>query len=250
MIQAVLFDLGETLINFRDVNLYRAFAEGAKDSYDFLSEKLKTALPPFRQYKRHQLISVRWTDLKCKITGREFNSIDLLKKYARKCNISLPNELFDELAWKWYEPLANHSVLEKHAIETLQELQRRNLKLAIVSNTFVPASSLDKHLEREGLMEFFPVRIYSCNVGVRKPKKKIFNAALRKLDIPARNALFVGDSLRADIVGATRAGMFSVLKTDKPPHIKLGKSTFYSPSLDKIPGIIDRINDECLMSND
>ena len=39
------------------------------------------------------------------------------------------------------------------------------LRLGIVSNTFSPQGALDQHLDAEGILEFFPVRVYSCDVG-------------------------------------------------------------------------------------
>ena len=44
-----------------------------------------------------------------------------------------------------------------------------------------------------------------------KPHPSIFQAALRLVDVPASEAVMVGDSVSQDIEGALRAGMRAVL---------------------------------------
>jgi len=44
-----------------------------------------------------------------------------------------------------------------------------------------------------------------------KPHPSIFHAALRLVDVPASEAVMVGDSVSQDIEGALRAGMRAVL---------------------------------------
>ncbi len=244
MIKAILFDLGDTLISFRNADLKRAFLEGAKDTYQFLQEKLDTPLPDFRRYKWAQLMALRWAYVKSKITRREFNSSNVLRKCLKKFKITLPDEMFDELAWRWYKPLANQSALEDDAKETLEKLKSAGFKLAIVSNTFVPASSLDRHLAMFSILDYFPHRIYSCDIGIRKPNVRIFHSALEKLGVLPEQAVFVGDTYQADILGARKAGLFAIYKANKPIFLKLDRKTFLISKLREIPNTIDFINNE------
>ncbi len=82
----------------------------------------------------------------------------------------------------------------------------------MVSNTFVAGAIHDRHLDRHGLLELLPVRIYSSDVGYRKPDRRIFGFALDQLGVSPREAMFVGDLVKTDIVGARRLGMTTVLK--------------------------------------
>ena len=66
----------------------------------------------------------------------------------------------------------------------------------------MPGEALDRHLRQLGLLRHFPIRIYSCNVRYRKPHPEIFRLALRQVQAPAEEVVFVGDSLLADIRGA------------------------------------------------
>jgi len=97
-------------------------------------------------------------------------------------------------------------------IPTLIELRDAGLKLGIICNTPLQGEVIDKHLEIEGLIDFFPVRIYSSDVGYRKPDRRIFTAALKELDVRGPEAIYVGDRPRPDVNGAHRANMLAVLR--------------------------------------
>ena len=62
-----------------------------------------------------------------------------------------------------------------------------------------------------GLMERIQSLTISGEIGVRKPNLEIFKVACERADVLPEEAIFVGDSVQNDIVGANRAGMISVL---------------------------------------
>jgi HAD superfamily hydrolase (TIGR01509 family) len=220
-LQGILFDLGDTILNFGKVDVKALFEQGARRAYAYL-ERIGQPLPPFAKFHRRQLWSIRWSYLVSHFTRREFNSLELMKSIARKMGQRLSPQQADELAWQWYEPLSEQATLDPGTRELLGKWKRVGLGMGIVSNTFVPAVVLDRHLEQHGLLDLFPVRIYSCDVGHRKPHRKIFRQALREANLEADKTLFVGDSLRADIDGANRAGLIPVWKS--PDGQSPGKS--------------------------
>jgi putative hydrolase of the HAD superfamily len=95
-----------------------------------------------------------------------------------------------------------------HAL--LESLRSRGLKLALVSNAFDPPELLHRDLGRMGLAERLDVAVFSSEVGRRKPDPLIFRTALDRLGVEPDQALFVGDSLEADIAGAAALGMQTV----------------------------------------
>ncbi len=98
-------------------------------------------------------------------------------------------------------------VARANVIPTLKTLRDAGLKLAIVCNTPLQGEVVDDHLRLEGLLDFFPVRIYSSNVRFRKPDPRIFRIALHELHVDPDEALYVGDVIPTDITGAVKAGM-------------------------------------------
>jgi putative hydrolase of the HAD superfamily len=96
-----------------------------------------------------------------------------------------------------------------HAL--LDSLRARGLKTGLVSNAFDPGWLLHNDLERMRLAERLDVAVFSSEVGKRKPHPAIFEAALERLGIEPERALFVGDRRFEDIRGAKEAGMTTVL---------------------------------------
>jgi FMN phosphatase YigB (HAD superfamily) len=50
----------------------------------------------------------------------------------------------------------------------------------------------------------------SCEVGYMKPHPRLFEHALEIIDVPAKHAVMVGDSLKADVAGAQALGMMAI----------------------------------------
>ena len=210
-VKGILFDLGNTLLDFGRVDMLGLFKDGARQAYSYLKE-LDEPLPPFGKFHKRQLWAIRWRYLVTKLTGREFNSLDVLRGISRSMGQSLTHDEVLELSWRWYGPLARCAGVEEGLCELLAGFRREGLRLGMVSNTFVPGEVLDRHLGQVGLLEHLETRVYSCDVSYRKPDKRIFEIALEGLGVGAEEAMFVGDSLKADVAGAERAGMISVLK--------------------------------------
>lgn len=227
-IEAVLFDLGETLVNFGKIDSGRLFKEAGRRSYTFL-KKLNQPVGRFRQYFWRNMWGLYVRYYISMVTGRDFDSLALLEKYGRRRGFNLSREQWQELNWLWYEPLRKRARTEPDLAGTLTKLTEAGLKLGIVSNTFVNAGALDRHLTEEGLIGFFDTRVYSCEFSFRKPDKRIFLEAARQVGVQPANIMYVGDRINKDVKGALRAGMKPVLKN---AYTNAGK---------KVPDGVERI---------
>jgi putative hydrolase of the HAD superfamily len=92
-----------------------------------------------------------------------------------------------------------------HAL--LDALRGRGLLLGLVSNAFDPPDLLHRDLAQLGVTERLDVAVFSSEIGRRKPDPAIFEHALRKIGVTAKDALFVGDNLANDMAGAAALGM-------------------------------------------
>jgi putative hydrolase of the HAD superfamily len=101
-------------------------------------------------------------------------------------------------------------VLGTHTHALLESLRERGLKLGLVSNAFDPGWLLHRDLEQMGLAQRLDFSVFSSEVGMRKPHPAIFERALEALGVEPENALFVGDRLYEDIRGAGELGMTTV----------------------------------------
>lgn len=210
-IRAVLFDLGDTLLQFGPIDRDALFKEAAWRTYQLWASR-QDRMPGFQRYYLHQWFALRWGYLKLMLLGRERDVMRMIRRACRKLWLSAPEEFYPELAWEWYRPLAEIARVEPGTHELLADLRDRGYRLGIISNTFVPGFVLDRHLTGLGLIEFFPERIYSCDVGYRKPHRRIFEIALERIGVRPDEAIFVGDLPEVDLFGAYRMGMTPIWK--------------------------------------
>jgi HAD superfamily hydrolase (TIGR01509 family) len=214
MIDAVLFDLGDTIIDFgvgrREAEVL--FRQGAKLTYQDLLARNTPNLPSFLVYARTHYRIMQRAYIWSKFCGRDFSYETIQARAAYKLNLAFTPDDLHRLAILWYHPVALASAVDPGVLPMLRALRDSGLSLGIVSNTVVPPHCLDAHLAAEKLLEFFPIRVYSSQVRYRKPHPRIFQIALNLIGVPPARTLFIGDLLKADVSGAKKAGMHTVWK--------------------------------------
>ncbi len=241
-IRAVLFDLGETLLDFGRFSTTRIFRAGARASHAYL-RSLGQRVGPFEWYCWKNLLILRLRVLVSSITGNDFDAFALLQRVGRRRGITLTDEQWREFAWRWYEPLGRLGRVQPDTPSALAVLRDAGLKLGIVSNTFVNRESLERHMEQFGILEYFPVRVYSYEHPRRKPYPGIFQRAAELVGEPFERIAFVGDRIDKDILPALRLGMTAILKT---AYTNAGKSpprgVHRITHLADLPVLIDELN--------
>ena len=85
--------------------------------------------------------------------------------------------------------------------------------VAIITNGFKEVQ-YDKIL-RSQLSKYFRKIFISEEVGAQKPKKEIFEHAIKSMNAPKSSSLMIGDSWEADIVGAMNFGIDQVYYNPK-----------------------------------
>lgn len=94
--------------------------------------------------------------------------------------------------------------LDEPMIELVREVRRRDVPVALVSN------SLGRDCyARVDLDELFDVAVISGRVGVRKPSRRIYAIACEQLGLPPQECVLV-DDLEHNLVGAARLGITGV----------------------------------------
>lgn len=118
---------------------------------------------------------------------------------------------------RYYSRLENeYKKLGKQSatIETLKKIREKGLKTGIISDW-----PFFNKLEQMGVKDLFDIVLNCDDIGYLKPDKRCFEAYLKKAGLKAHEVLYVGDSYRKDILGATGAGLDAVLvnssETDK-----------------------------------
>ncbi len=210
-IQAVLFDLGDTLLEFGRVDVWRLFHEAATNSYAYL-QHLGKPVRGLGRYKWASFCVIRLKLLISNWTRRDWDSLAMLRQIGARGGYDMTEEQLRELNWRWYEPLVKRAEVEPDLADTLTNLRQMGLRLGIVSNTWVNGDALERHLEQLGLLDFFDVRVYSHSFGFRKPDRRLFRQAAERLGVLPTDVVFVGDRIDTDVRGALKAKMTPVLK--------------------------------------
>jgi HAD superfamily hydrolase (TIGR01509 family) len=95
------------------------------------------------------------------------------------------------------------------ALETIARLRMAGVLTGIVS--YADTAVFRALLQHSGLAGAAEIELCSEQAQSCKPDARVFLLALAELRVPPCRALFVGDSIDADIVGANRVGMRSAL---------------------------------------
>ena len=112
--------------------------------------------------------------------------------------------LGDRLGSHYVETSPYKTHLVKDALKVVTDLYERGHRLIMLTNGFEEVQHIK--VTQCGLDPFFETVLTSDALGVKKPHQEIFNLALKETDSKRENAIMLGDSLEADIIGAREAG--------------------------------------------
>ena len=184
----LLFDAANTLIY--KPNLWERILKVLQDNgYKINETELKL---------RHKLLSeiINFPDTTSRDFYEEFNS-ELLMALGIIPNENLLKELFEVCSY-----------LPWQAFDDCEETKKLDIKKAVVSNF---NSSLQEKLE--GLIgeNIFDEYIVSEKENLRKPSLEFYARALEKLNAEASEIIYIGDSLKLDIIPARKLGIKALL---------------------------------------
>lgn len=208
-IEAVLFDLGDTLIYF-DAEWPDVFSEarqallnslqesGLDLGQEFIDEFYARMLAYYRERDTEFIEHTMHYVLCAALTSRGLGGT--------------PDEVLRSALRSFHKVTQSHWIPEADALPVLERLRSMGYRLALVSNGADDANT-QVLVDKAGLRPYLEVIISSAAEGIRKPNPKIFINTLKMMNVPPERAVMVGDTLGADILGARNAGVFSVWVT-------------------------------------
>ncbi len=131
------------------------------------------------------------------------------------------------------------------AEKTVKRLKRAGYRLALVSDSDGTPGMKRRRIRGLSFRELFEFAVVAGEDTPRvKPSRAPFLLAAKRLGIPAKNCVYVGDNPETDVDGAKAAGMTTVLVKRRlyavpvegkdPPHVP----TFEVRSLREIPKVL------------
>lgn len=172
---------------------------------------------------------------------------DRLARTAQLLGITAPADVVDRFADEQRDTIIEHLVPRTDAHDTLVELRTRGLYLAVVSN--IDDDMLGPVLRRHGIDVLVDHWTSSEEAASCKPDTRIFEVALTKAGLSARDAVYVGDSPHHDVAGARAAGLRSVLLGEPGSTAPLSRGLGAPPdpdhvvaSLIEVLSVVDDLN--------
>lgn len=217
MIKLVIFDLGETLIFYKDLSLdWSTHYENAvktaadKSSLQLSNSQLYEASKILLKYNTR--INPRINEIPAEVIFNDIcSSINISK------NFLIP---FIESFFNYFQ---RKSRPEETACELLSFLKIKNLSTAVLTD--VPYG-MPKYLVMKDL-ESLAVKIdfvlTSSEVGFRKPSPEGVHLLLSKLNCSTNETIMVGNE-KKDIEAANEAGVFSILISKEKSIHNFGQS--------------------------
>jgi HAD superfamily hydrolase (TIGR01549 family) len=209
VIRAVLFDLFDTLVDLHmeDFPTIEIGGRRVPSTYPYLFEAVGgdrgIDLETFSRTLREVDVE-RWSRLE---EGYELPTLERFSAFVERLGMPDPHLARRLTEVHMGEIRARARFLPHHA-DVLDRLRRR-VRLGVCSN-FSHAPTARDILEEAGLLDRLDVVVISEEVGLRKPRREIFEAALDRLRVDAEETLHVGDRLGADVEGAAAVGIVPV----------------------------------------
>jgi putative hydrolase of the HAD superfamily len=131
-------------------------------------------------------------------------------KWKRMWRTLLDFKIGDEalarrLSSRFLEILPTKKEIFPHTMEILKYLTEKKYNLHLITNGFEKTQW--SKLTSSGMSGYFTHMITSECSNSLKPKKEIFEFALKRADAELQQSIMIGDNLEADIQGAINAGM-------------------------------------------
>jgi HAD superfamily hydrolase (TIGR01493 family) len=212
-VRAVIFDLFDTLVDEERERLPRLEVLG-RDVHS-THGMLHAALLPhadvdFETFALALRDVDRGANERYWAAGRELPTLERFRLLAERLAVSDPAvpDLLTRVHMAGLREAA--SPVPRHA-DVLTALGRV-FRIGLCSN-FSHASTARAVLADAGLLAHFDALAISEEVGLRKPRREIFEAVLRDLGVRPAEAVHVGDKLAADVAGAAALGMRAVWVT-------------------------------------
>lgn len=211
-VKAILFDLDDTLIDWSGFkgNWWELEPTHLRHVYSYLSSlhpmpvNSETFIEEFSKRSR-----AGWSQARDSLISPHLGK--LLVETAEAVGVPKKYIDHDRLLIEYQWGVAEGTTVFPEVPKVLEKLISHGFHLGIITNSFVPMSLRDIELKAHGLINYFPrCRFSAADAGYLKPHPEVFRVALKTLGVTHKEAIFVGDSLPADIVGAQSIGMKAV----------------------------------------
>ena len=199
MIKAVIFDVDNTLYNFTKAHkaAFRALAAYADELLGLSGESFERLHRETAEELRAYMGEVAALHNRC----------IRYQVMLEKLGLPLYPHVLEMEGFYW-DTLLKEAVPSANAKETLRSLKDRGIRIGV--GTDMTARMQFRKLEMLGMLAYVDFLVSSEEAGAEKPALSFFARCVEKAGFGKKECLFVGDSLRKDVLGALDAGLQAV----------------------------------------
>ncbi len=206
--RAILFDLDETILSFgrREVLLREVADEYAQRLAPITPVELTLAMEAafetfWSDASRHKIWRQRLHESRRLITAQTFAAL-----VPR--NPMLSEGFAHEFADHFHNHRESQARFFPDAVETIDELKRRGIKLALITNgAAVPQRA---KIERFALLHRFDHIQIEGEQGFGKPEPEAYRHAMEAIGVGPEETWIVGDNLEWEVAAPQRLGIYAV----------------------------------------
>ena len=246
-ISTIFFDLGNTLLynmHLNDESIYAACLQMARKFVSFgypvkadtLADRHFQILTEYYAYRANENV--------------EYSAETVFQQTLDALGIrDVPEEHVLKTMAAFYHETQKNWLIVPGAKSLLDSLSRKKVHIGLITNASY-AEDIRQLLQQHEIREYFDQIIISAEVGYRKPHKKIFSIALELMESRADQSVMIGDSLVADIWGASQSGIRSIwlkayANVSSPLSQKI-KPDAEADSISEIPAVLQALENNSI----
>ncbi len=137
---------------------------------------------------------------------------DAVRLIAAHCGVTLEEEAAARFESAVGEAVLHHPPEPMEGVHEAVAAAAEALPIGIISDTGMsPPQSLRRILDEHGLAQHFTGFVFSGDMGVSKPQRRMYEAAAEQLGVAPDELLHIGDLEPTDIAGALNIGAKAAL---------------------------------------
>ncbi|MBL4938668.1 HAD family hydrolase [Clostridium sp. YIM B02515] len=145
----------------------------------------------------------------------EYPIEEFLNNFLKEYKLCFNLEQCIEAINIFYSDYREQLYFEENIFETLSAIKEKGYRLGVISNTCYYDEVMKECFKKANIYDLIDSFTFSYSLRIGKPKREIFQIALKSMNIEPYEAAMVGDSLDKDIKPALEIGMKTIWLNNK-----------------------------------
>ncbi|HPU62997.1 MAG TPA: HAD family hydrolase [Mobilitalea sp.] len=222
----IIFDYGHTLI-------YEQGFDGMKGTQAVMAHAIKNprnlSVSEVNEFSRKLYRDLIGFSKEHEIEIHNLKYQNLVYEYL-EIELALTPKETEKIYWDNAAP----GIIMPYIDEVITYINERGIRSGVISNISFSGDTLAERINRLIPHNKFEFIIASSEYVYRKPNRLLFELALIKAGLKPQEVWFCGDNIKADIIGASKVGIFPVWYESSLECFYLSKADNTAPDCDHL----------------